>query len=308
MTGGGFQDYNTKYSYGYIARVADNNFYKGDNTTKRVRGKNEGTLTLVERIGNKSVIEDTTNKERKGLTPKKFLLIGSNRKTGEVEVTGLVSLIQYGHNGIKKRCGLEEKAGAIQNGYCDKVIFKSYEGDAESNKAPGFIKTRLKSKDGKRDVSIIGLSQAKGSLGIIWGSRNEKKSNTKGAARWSRTGYLYQSQTGNKKKVWTSLEGTAKGFFVVHDLFFNEKSLNYEWRKKHETYGNILEGQKKGVMCQKRTDCLKVVDIPLSSNRNYWIWDPSKTVIKNGKFITEEGIKLPFSIRFDIPWNSEIVR
>ncbi|AFN65077.1 hypothetical protein WEN_01410 [Mycoplasma wenyonii str. Massachusetts] len=329
MAGGGFEK-KTEYSFGYIARVKNTNFFKEDKSLSRVKrgleGEKqedpEGQLFLVEKVGNKTIIGDSTNnKEQKGLTPKKFLLIGSNRQTKEVEVTGLVSLIQHKHNGINVKCTIKnDESRTIQNGHCDQALFKEYSGE-EGNTPPTFIKTGLKSKDGTRDVSIIGLSQEKGTLGIVWGSRLQKKSSNgdSGTAKWSRTGFLYGNKSRGsgsttKQRIWTSLGNTttAKGFFVVHDLVFSETGLNREWRRKYEANGTILGSEAKVASCKKTSSqqngCLKVVDIPLSSGRDYYIWDPSKTQIKNGEFVTDDGIKLPFKLKFDTNWNSLLIK
>ncbi|AFN65025.1 hypothetical protein WEN_01130 [Mycoplasma wenyonii str. Massachusetts] len=84
------------------------------------------------------------------------------------------------------------------------------------------------------------------------------------------------------------------------------------WKRKYETHGTILGSETKVASCKKSSPsqkgCLKVVDIPLSSSRDYYIWDPSKTQIKNGEFVTTEGIKLPFKLKFEANWNSLLLK
>ncbi|AFN65024.1 hypothetical protein WEN_01125 [Mycoplasma wenyonii str. Massachusetts] len=247
MAGGGFEE-KTEYSFGYIARVNGTDFFKEDKALKRLRRglenrqqqEAEGQLFLVEKVGNKTIIGDSTNKEQKGLTPKKFLLIGSNRNTKEVEVTGLVSLIQNKHGGIDKHCKIKnDESRTIQNGHCDQALFKEYSREGE-NTPPTFIKTGLKSKDGAREVSIIGLSREKGTLGIVWGSRLQKKNSSgdSGTARWSRTGFLYgeKKETGpaTKQRIWTSLgnDTKAKGFFCSARSNLQQDRSKWNVKKK----------------------------------------------------------------------------
>ncbi|AFN65072.1 hypothetical protein WEN_01375 [Mycoplasma wenyonii str. Massachusetts] len=328
MAGGGFEK-NTEYSFGYIARVKGTDFFKEDKSSSKVkRGLEdkkqedpEGQLFLVEKVGSRTIIGDSANKEQKGLTPKKFLLVGSNKDSREIEVTGLVSLVQFGHNGINTKCSKKEEAGAILDGSCDKVFFKSY---GEEN-PPSFIKKRLVKEDSNSSASIMQLTPKGKSLGVVWGQKKEATNGNEN--KWSRTGYLYLSGKEGAgevvRKVWTDIEKSknVKGFFVVHDLIFSKNGMGGEWTKEQERWGTILvKGVKKreeltGNNKQKDIRALKgqsvgekVIDIPLSSNRNYYIWDPSKTQIKNGEFVTDDGIKLPFKLSVNTTWNSLLVK
>ncbi|AFN65101.1 hypothetical protein WEN_01530 [Mycoplasma wenyonii str. Massachusetts] len=308
--GGAFEK-QTKYSYGYVVRAVDSgaSFTKDNKRVKDLSPKDpEGKLWLIEKVGSEGIIKSTEAEEQIGLTPKKFVLIGSNRRTGEVELTGLVSLIQYKHLGIKEKCGIEEEKGAIQNGWCDNSIFKTYK---SSEERPKFIGTKLKNPITDEAVTYMGLNLKSGNLGIIWGSKGIGTS--KQTRKWSRTGYLYINSTNSKKKkAWTRLDknGTA-GFFVVHDLKFIRETLKDDWRYRYEKYGTILGGKERPASyCKAKSsskECGKVIDIPLSSNRNYYIWDPTKTKIKGKKMYTESNSILPWKINSELTFTSEQV-
>ncbi|AFN65049.1 hypothetical protein WEN_01250 [Mycoplasma wenyonii str. Massachusetts] len=301
--GGGFEK-PTTYSFSYIARLSSEN-PQNKSVAKRAKrslssSEAEGEFRLVEKVGDTGIIRKSEANGHNGLTPKKFLLVGVNNTNKEVEVWGLVSFVQQDHGGIKVKCKITEKDGAIQNGYCDKEFFKANE---NTSSMPGFIKSELKDTTGTKTVGIKGL---KGSLGIIFGSRKNNNS-----WRWSRSGYLYGKKNGEDKKlkVFSKTSDKASGFYVVHDLIFKEGILTGNWRQKHLTYGTILEGTATvAKKCKSSSNgCGKVVDIPLSTRRSYYIWDPSKTKIKQEKIVTEEGTILPWKMNFESTFNSVLI-
>ncbi|AFN65110.1 hypothetical protein WEN_01575 [Mycoplasma wenyonii str. Massachusetts] len=251
-------------------------------------------------MGDRQFSKETDTQSRNGLTPKKFLLMGVNVNTKDVEVTGLVSLVKDKHRGIKAKCTDDHGPTTIQNGYCDdKVFFKEFE---SLENQPGLIETELKNKEDKR-VAVLGFERGL-TLTATFGKRqiNDGKNVTK----LSRSAPIkvWNSKTSKHENLYTGKpRSDNRPYVVVHDFMFMNGTLKSKWEEmanKGKNFKSLIE--------LGATNQGKESKVPLNKNRQYYLWDPSYTEIKEGTLKTKEGHKLPWNVSFSLPYTISLIK
>ncbi|AFN65435.1 hypothetical protein WEN_03280 [Mycoplasma wenyonii str. Massachusetts] len=302
------------YSYSYIARAKDTNYSEKTKFSKRTKRSTlltEGELRLVERVGSLTTNNATSFPKSKpsphqhldGLTPKKFFLIGVNRTSNEVEMSGLVSLVKNNHGGIKANCNSkDEKAQAIKNGYCDHVFFKAY---YPGEKKPSFVETQLKNNQDKQ-VGVLGLKDVVGTMNVVFGAGKIDS-----YTRWSRSAPIRVKVQEKDQNLYTGKKGSNnRPYVVVHDLKFARGALKGKWKEVDDDSKSLIEMG----MTDSTSNSYALANesksstIPLSRNRQYYLWDPSYTEIKDGTLKTKDGQKLPWKVNFSLPYTIRLVK
>ncbi|AFN65443.1 hypothetical protein WEN_03330 [Mycoplasma wenyonii str. Massachusetts] len=301
--GGGFEK-PTSYSYGYVARANGTNYFESEDKSRRAKRnlkEAEGELRLIEKVGDTQSSIQSKENSRNGLTPKKFFLMGVNVKTKEVEVTGLVSLVKTKHPGIKSKCQRDESM-AIQNGYCDdKVFFKQYENIEDQ---PGFVETQLKNDKDQQ----VGVLEIKGGneLTAIFGNGIKKSSNVS-LRHWSRSAPLQVLVSQKPQNLFVGPKTKSgkkynRPYVVVHDLKFAEGVLRDKWKAVENNMANLIQ------VGMTKLSKGKISKVPFNKDRQYYLWDPSYTEIKDGTLKTKEGYKLPWKVNFSLPYTISLIK
>ncbi|AFN65277.1 hypothetical protein WEN_02450 [Mycoplasma wenyonii str. Massachusetts] len=316
---GGFKK-PVKYSYSYIARPTNTDYFNStlSKYTKKNSSEVEGELKLVEKVGSKN-----TSESLNGLTTKKFILVGVNRNSKEVELTGLVSLVKVGHKGIQKNCNSKtEQQKAIEGGYCDHVFFKKYYSESEK---PGFIEKQLKNSSDKQ-VGVLGFKlQTDATLSVIF-EGGKLNGTTEGGGgnetRWSRSGLVKVTYKKDSVAGRTTTERLFVGpptsggkkyprpYVVIHDLIFTKGSIVGEkWKGAEGGNKSFIELGKSDTGSSNHFALASSPStIQLDTKRQYYLWDPDYTHIKNGKLETKNGDKLPWNVHFELPYKTELVK
>ncbi|AFN65437.1 hypothetical protein WEN_03290 [Mycoplasma wenyonii str. Massachusetts] len=290
-----------------MVRANGTNYFEGAEGGKRVKRnlkEAEGELRLIEKVGDTQSSIKSNDSSRNGLTPKKFFLMGVNVNTKDVEVTGLVSLVKDAHKGINAQCKNNSGPTTIQNGYCDdKVFFKKYE---NIDQQPGFIATELKNKNDKR-VGVLGFDLGL-TLTATFGKREITNggSGPSGSKKLSRSAPIRVRVKEKDQNLYTGQKGSNnRPYVVVHDLKFAKGALKSKWKEVENKGKNFRSLIELGVTKQDKGVISK---IPLNNQRQYYLWDPSYTEIKEGRLRTKNGHYLPWNNNAELPYTYKLIK